>query len=134
MMVSQRSTKIPGGQTVVQAAVCTMAYVTILPGEEETERDWRQDETLTADSRLCDLRRLVPVCVCDGHSPVWLRGRPLDGCLRVSHPSVSCLLRYHQGTVSGRKRGYEGTLLTCGTDCTGCFLLLFGDLAADCCS
>lgn len=32
MMVSQRSTKIPGGQTVVQAAVCTMAYVTILPG------------------------------------------------------------------------------------------------------
>lgn len=47
MMVSQRSTKIPGGQTVVQAAVCTMAYVTILPGgggverggEEETERD-----------------------------------------------------------------------------------------------
>lgn len=32
MMVSQRSTKIPGGQTVVQAAVCTMAYVIILPG------------------------------------------------------------------------------------------------------
>lgn len=71
--------------------------------EEETEREWRQDEKLTADSGLCDLRRLVPVCLCDGHPSVWLWGRPLDGCLRVSHPSVSCLLRYHQGTCLGGK-------------------------------
>lgn len=96
MMVSQRSTKIPGGQTVVQAAVCTMAYVTILPGggwkggggggdrkrlEAGRDTDSQQSSLRFTETRSCLCLRRPFSSLASGSTTRWMPARQPSFCV-----------------------------------------------------